>query len=89
MSRLELRGFGFICAQPAGQPATLTHTRRAARAARLPVEHRTAQGAALVLMRATIGLLSSAKPDAWTPGDDVVGTGEVIAHCPPTMALIT
>jgi hypothetical protein len=43
--RLELRRFGSICVQLAGQRAILTDI-TSRRAARLPVERRTTQGAA-------------------------------------------
>ena len=48
VSRVELRRFGSSCVQLAGRRAILTDI-TSRRAARLPVEHRTAQGAADVL----------------------------------------
>jgi hypothetical protein len=90
VSRLELRRFGSICVQLAGQRAILTDI-TSRRAARLPVERRTTQGAADVSDASHDQLAESSKPDALDPGDgrhmDVIGTARSSPHCPPSMAL--
>jgi hypothetical protein len=69
--RLELRRFGSICVQLAGQRAILTDI-TSRRAARLPVERRKLRAPPTSRMRATTCLRSSSKPDAWTLAMDVV-----------------
>ena len=87
VSRLELRRFGSICVQLAGRRAILTDI-TSRRGARLPVEHRTAQGAADVLDA------SHDQPVEFVPAGrldltmDVVGTARSSPHCPPSITLI-
>ena len=90
VSRLELRRFGSICVQLAGQRAILTDI-TSRRAARLPVERRTTQGAADVSDASHDQLAEFVQagcpgPWRWTSYGRH-RSSEVIAHCPPSMAL--